>query len=260
MYSSSRRPLGGRHELGQNFIVDRRVVARIVALVPPGPVVELGAGDGAVTRHLAVRGGDVTAAELDPGRVAGLRRTLGRRVRVVQADMLRFRLDAARAVGGDGAMNVVSNVPFGITTPVLRHLLGQRTWTSAVLLLQWEVARKRAAVGGTTLLTASWWPWYEFTLAGRVPSAAFRPRPDVDGGILLIHRRPVPLVPSEQRADYQRVVREAFRSGRPPVPRRRLESHGLRGNPRPRDLKASHWASLYAALTGARHHRRTARG
>src|SRR5689334_17659401 len=93
MPSSSRRALGGRHELGQNFLVDRRVLARIAALVPPGSVLELGAGDGALTRRLAARAGDVTAVELDPGRVAGLRRALGGRVRVVQADMLRFRSD-----------------------------------------------------------------------------------------------------------------------------------------------------------------------
>jgi 23S rRNA (adenine-N6)-dimethyltransferase len=247
MPSSSRRAVGGRHELGQNFLVDRRVVARIAALVPPGPVLELGAGDGALTRQLAVRAGDVTAVELDPARAAGLRRALGGRVRVVQADMLRVRLD--------GVPNVVSNVPFGITTPVLRHLLGQRAWTTAVLLLQWEVARKRAAVGGTTLLTASWWPWYEFGLAGRVPASAFRPRPGVDGGILVIRRRAVPLVPPAEQAAYQRLVRVAFRGDRLlpavrralPAPRRWLATQGLDEGVRPRDLKAAHWTSLYAA-------------
>ncbi|OZM80611.1 23S ribosomal RNA methyltransferase Erm [Pseudonocardia sp. MH-G8] len=248
MPSSSRPAVGGRHELGQNFLVDGRVVARIAALVPPGPVVELGAGDGALTRRLAGRDGDVTAVELDPGRAAGLRRALGGRVRVVQADMLRFRLD--------GAPTVVSNVPFGITTPVLRHLLAQRAWTTAVLLLQWEVARKRAAVGGTTLLTASWWPWYEFSLAGRVPASAFRPRPAVDGGILVLHRRPEPLVPLAERAAYQRLVREAFRGDRLlpavrralPAPRRWLAAHGLDTGTRPRDLGAQEWAALHAAV------------
>jgi 23S rRNA (adenine-N6)-dimethyltransferase len=247
MPSSSRRAVGGPHELGQNFLVDQRVTARIAALVPPGPVLELGAGDGALTRRLAGRPGDVTAVELDPGRVAGLRRALGRRVRVVQADMLRFRLDSAH--------HVVSNVPFGITTAVLRHLLAQRAWTTAVLLLQWEVARKRAAVGGTTLLTASWWPWYEFALAGRVPASAFRPRPGVDGGILVMRRRPAPLVPLAERADYQRLVREAFRGDRLlpavrrtlPAPHRWLARHGLDAGARPRDLRADTWAALYAA-------------
>ncbi|HYH31950.1 MAG TPA: 23S ribosomal RNA methyltransferase Erm [Pseudonocardia sp.] len=247
----SRRALGGRHELGQNFLVDRRVAARIAALVPPGPVVELGAGDGALTRQLAARAGDVTAVELDPGRVAGLRRALGRRVRVVQADMLRFRLDADP--------HVVSNVPFGITTPLLRHLLGQHAWTTAVLLLQWEVARKRAAVGGTTLLTASWWPWYEFRLAGRVPASAFRPRPAVDGGILVLRRRPVPLVPPAERAAYQRLVREAFRGDRLlpavratlPAAHRWLAAHGLDRRARPSELTAETWAALHETVHGA---------
>src|SRR5688500_6376745 len=207
MPSSSRRVIGGRHELGQNLLVDQRVVARIAALVPPGPVLELGAGDGALTRRLARREDAVTAVELDPARVAGLRRALGGRVRAVPAGTARLRVRAT-------APNVVSNVPFGVTTPVLRHLLRQRAWTTAVLLLQWEVARKRAAVGGTTLLTASWWPWYEFDLAGRVPASAFRPRPSVDGGILVIRRRAVPLVPPAERGAYQRLVREAFRGDR----------------------------------------------
>jgi 23S rRNA (adenine-N6)-dimethyltransferase len=249
MPSSSRRAIGGRHELGQNFLVDRRVVARIAALVPPGPVLELGAGDGALTRQLAVRTGDVTAVELDPGRVAELRRVLGRRVHVVQADMLRVR---------PAVPNVVSNVPFGITTPVLRHLLGQRAWTTAVLLLQWEVARKRAAVGGTTLLTASWWPWYEFGLAGRVPASAFRPRPGVDGGILVIRRRAVPLVAPAERGAYQRLVREAFRGDRLlpairgllPAPHRWLTAQGLTKGTRPSELNAEKWAALYDSVIG----------
>ncbi|OLT20450.1 hypothetical protein BJF78_35390 [Pseudonocardia sp. CNS-139] len=252
MPPSSRR----RHELGQNFLVDTRVVARIAGLVPPGPVVELGAGDGALTRQLAVRSGAVTAVELDPARVARLRRAFGDRVDVVHADMLRFRLDAAHP----GSYQVASNVPFGITTPLLRHLLGHRAWTSAVLLLQWEVARKRAAVGGTTLLTASWWPWYEFALAGRVPSAAFRPRPSVDGGILVLRRRETPLVAPAERAAYQRLVREAFGGDRLlPAVRRSLPQvkgwlgeQGLDAGVRPRDLSAHQWADLYATCSAGR--------
>jgi 23S rRNA (adenine-N6)-dimethyltransferase len=122
-----------------------------------------------------------------------------------------------------------------------------------VLLLQWEVARKRAAVGGTTLLTASWWPWYEFDLAGRVPAAAFRPRPSVDGGILVIRRRPVPLVLPAERACYQRLVRDAFRGDRLlpavrgvlPAPHRWLAAHGLEKRVRPGELNAAAWAALY---------------
>jgi 23S rRNA (adenine-N6)-dimethyltransferase len=242
---------GRRHELGQNHLIDRGVAARMVGLVPPGPVLELGAGDGALTGLLAARPWPLTAVELDPARVAGLRRRLGRGVRVVQADMLRFPLSGAR--------HVVSNVPFGITTALLRRLLAERSWESAVLLLQWEVARKRAAVGGTTLLTASWWPWFEFSLAGRVPAAAFRPRPAVDGGLLVVRRRPDPLVDPGQRVAYQRLVRAAFSGDRLLPALRRVR--GVDGwaaaervprSVRPRDLRAEEWASLHRAVAGGR--------
>lgn len=219
-------PFGGRHELGQNFLVDPHVRRRLVDLLPrrPDPVLELGAGDGAVTRLLAAGDRPVTAVELDPRRAAALRRELAGRARVEHADMLRFALD--------GAHDIVSNVPFSVTTPLLRHLLAQRTWGTAVLLLQWEVARKRAAVGGTTLLTASWWPWYEFALAGRVPAGSFRPVPSVDGGLLVVRRRAEPLLPERQRGAYQRRVREAFDRGRV-------------GARRPRDLDAAQWAAAF---------------
>ncbi|MDN5931730.1 MAG: rRNA adenine N(6)-methyltransferase family protein [Pseudonocardia sp.] len=236
MPAAPHSPFGGRHELGQNFLVDARVTRRIAALVPPGPVLELGSGDGALTRRLACRPGRVTAVELDPARAARLRRTLGPRVRVEHADMLRYRVAAEH--------HVVSNVPFAITTPLLRHLLGQRTWPTAVLLLQWEVARKRAAVGRTTLLTASWWPWFEFALAGRVPSAAFRPRPAVDGGILVLRRRAEPLVVDAEREPYQRLVRTVFGADRVA---RWARGTGVDPSARPRDLTAEQWVALHGS-------------
>jgi hypothetical protein len=118
-------------------------------------------------------------------------------------------------------------------------------------------ARKRAGVGGTTMLTASWWPWYEFSLGKRVPAAAFTPVPTVDGGILVIRRRAVPLVPSEQRKDYQDLVRQVFTGpgrGIRAVLRRHLPDRvvhdwlsreHLDSRTLPRDLKSDAWASLF---------------
>ncbi|TQS40461.1 ribosomal RNA small subunit methyltransferase A [Cryptosporangium phraense] len=231
----------GPHELGQNFLSDVSTAAKIAGLVPSGAgrVVELGAGAGALTAALVAAGHRVTAVELDPRRAAALRRRLGP-VDVVCGDMLRFR--------ADGPHSVVSNVPFGITTPLLRHLLGQRAWDTAVLLVQWEVARKRAAVGRTTLLTASWWPWYTFTLAGRVPARSFRPVPSVDGGILVLQRRPEPLVEPGERAGYQALVRRAFtaRGGLPgAVGVRRLRAVGIPPDAVPGRLSAHQWAALH---------------
>ncbi|MBO0731477.1 MAG: hypothetical protein J2P57_19625, partial [Acidimicrobiaceae bacterium] len=149
------------------------------------------------------------------------------------------------------------NAPFSLTTPLLRRLVQQTTWDTAVLLLQWEVARKRAGVGGTTMLTASWWPWYEFSLVRRVPATAFAPRPSVDGGILLIGRRHAPLVSTEHRQSYQELVRVAFTApgrGLPAIlrnilperaTRRWMRQESLDQKSLPRDLKAKQWASLH---------------
>ncbi|MHB8341364.1 MAG: 23S ribosomal RNA methyltransferase Erm [Mycobacteriales bacterium] len=250
----------GRHEMGQNWLIDRRfpaAMADILRHAPPLPIVELGAGNGALTRALLTVGTPVTAVELDPGCLTKLRRQFAGRVAVVAADMLGFDY-------GPHAHHVVSNVPFAITTPVLRRLMPQEHWQSAVLLLQWEVARKRAAVGGTTLLTASWWPWYEFNLAQRVPAAAFAPMPATDGGILVMTRRPRPLVPVTKQVGYQRFVRDVFTGrghglaeilrGHLPQPALRLwlAGAGLDGRRLPRDLTAANWASLHAAAVRAR--------
>lgn len=104
------------------------------------------------------------------------------------------------------------------------------------------MARKRAAVGGTTLLTASWWPWFEFALAGRVPSAAFRPRPAVDGGILVLRRRVEPLVVDAEREPYQRLVRAVFGADRVA---RWARGTGVDRSARPRDLTAEQWVALH---------------
>jgi 23S rRNA (adenine-N6)-dimethyltransferase len=251
--SPRRSPSGGPHELGQNWLVDRRFpaeMAEVLRHAPPYPVLELGAGNGAITGALVAAGFRVTALEIDPGYTARLSRTFAGQAAIVQADMLRFDFGAR-------PHHVVANVPFSVTTPLLRRLVGQQHWDTALLVLQWEVARKRAAVGGTTLFTASWWPWYEFSLCRRVPAAAFAPRPSVDGGILLVRRREVPLVPATERRPYQDLVRAAFTGpGRGLLgilsrclPERAIRdwmaAEALSQRALPRDVTAGQWASLH---------------
>lgn len=240
MSRTTRARLGGPHELGQNDLVDRSVVAAIVdAVGSDGPVIELGAGRGTLTAALAATGRPVTAVELDPRRAGALARRLPR-VEVWRNDLLDVRV---------GARDVVSNVPFAITTPLLRHLLPQPGWPTAVLLLQWEVARKRAAVGGATMMTAQWWPWYGFALLRRVPAGAFRPVPSVDGGLLAIGRRARPLV--GDRRSYPRLVREVFAAGSPGAALRgRLSAraarrHGIDLRASPRNLTREKWLQLH---------------
>ena len=242
---------GGRHELGQNFLVHRPTIRHIVELVAAtdGPILEIGAGDGALTVPLAGLGRDLTAIDIDEHRVRALRRRLPD-VCVQQADALRHPLDSPVLVG---------NVPYHVTTPILRRMLSRGGWRHGILLTQWEVARKRAGVGGGTMLTAQAAPWFEFALHGRVPARHFRPMPSVDGGILSITRRGSPLVASEDRVAYQRFARDMFaapgsgltalvqHSARVSRGRARLvvRDAGLADRQLPRDLGPEQWARLW---------------
>ncbi|GEC75981.1 hypothetical protein GCM10010213_19150 [Microbacterium maritypicum] len=106
---------GGRHELGQNFLTHRPTLARLSTLVgcTSGSILELGRGDGALTRALAQLGRPLTAIDVDEHRVHRLRRALPG-VRVEVADATRHPFDAEVVVG---------NIPFHLTTPILRRLL-----------------------------------------------------------------------------------------------------------------------------------------
>lgn len=253
-----RSSYGGRHELGQNFLTHRPTIERIVDLVArtDGAITEIGAGDGALTRRLATLGRPLIAIDIDERRVKRLQRALAH-VRVVHADAMRFPLDRPVIVG---------NVPFHLTTPILRRLLRASGWRSAILLTQWEVARKRAGVGGGTLLTAQAAPWFTFALHDRVAARSFTPSPGVDGGVLAITRRDAPLVPLAERARYERFVARVFTGGGSSLARivgaatslsgaqarRALLRAGIAGSALARDVTAPQWAELWSATTRRR--------
>jgi 23S rRNA (adenine-N6)-dimethyltransferase len=252
-------PVGGRQELGQNFLADRRVIERVVDLVDAtsGPIIELGAGAGVLTRRLTRLGRPVTALELDPRRVAELRRELGRSARVIHADALAWSYPAEPHA-------VVGNVPFHLTTAILRSLLARPHWRDAVLLTQWEAARRRCGVGGTSVLTVQWAPWFEFALDRRVPATAFRPVPSVDGGLFTIRRRVAPLVPDADRRAYQAYVTSVFsgrgrglaqvlgRASRPlPNARAWLARRGIPADAMPGRLEPDDWGALWDEVGGS---------
>lgn len=246
----------GRHELGQNFLVDPGVIADVVehVVATEGPILEIGPGDGAITLPLARLGRPIRALEADPRRADRLAARAPRRVRVEHADALAHRFDAAPHV-------VVSNLPFHITTAMLRRLLAAPGWTDAVLIAQWEVARRRAGVGGATQLTAQSAPWFEFALVRRIPRQAYRPMPQVDGGLFTVRRRAQPLVPAAERRGYAAMVARVFGSGGhglarilptarvlpSQAARRWLRERGHAAGGLPRDLSPADWADLWHA-------------
>lgn len=244
----------GRHENGQNFLTDPRSIRSVVELVArtEGPILEIGPGEGALTLPMQRLGRPITAVELHPRMARRLQPRVGRDTRVLEGDFLRHRLPREPHV-------VVGNLPFHLTTPILRRLLHDSNWPEAVLITQWEVARRRAGVGGSTLMTAQWAPYYTFALRGRIPASAYRPRPSVDGGILTISRRGRPLVPQRERKAYAGFVHRAFTGpghGMGQILQRSLGlsrrqagpllgAAGVRRDAVPASLTAEQWAALW---------------
>jgi len=190
-----------RQRLGQRFLADEGVLARIVAaaeIAPTDTVVEVGPGLGSLTRALAAQAGRVIAVELDAQLVAVLHQCLPDcpNVTIVQGDIL--QLAPAELVGPHVPYLVVANLPYYITSPVLRHFLeASRPPERLVLMIQKEVAQRILATPGhLNLLAVSVQFYARPRLVGHVPAAAFYPRPQVDSAIVRLdvyHQPPVPV-------------------------------------------------------------------
>ena len=128
-----------------------------------------------------------------------------------------LRADARNVPLPANPYRVLANLPFGVTSAVLRRLLdvpasGLRR---ADLIVQWQVARERvrAASGPPIdLLGARWGPWWEFRRGRRLPAACFRPRPSVDAAVLVVTRRAEPMLPTSASDRYSSYVARAFGS------------------------------------------------
>ncbi|MDR8019403.1 23S ribosomal RNA methyltransferase Erm [Nesterenkonia aerolata] len=249
----------GRHEHGQNFLTDRRVIRQIVDLVAKtsGALLEIGPGKGALTLPLEKLNRPLTAVEIHPGLAQHLASRTSPTTQVVTGDFLEYRLPQKPFV-------VVGNLPFHLTTSILRKLLHHPHWTQAVLITQWEVARRRAGVGGASMMTAQWAPFYTFDLAGRVPARAYTPAPSVDGGIITITRRATPLLPWKERKQYAGFVHQIFTGpgrgigqilrnatgGNQTQVGQWLGELGIKKTTLPKDLTAEQWAGIYHRSRG----------
>jgi len=185
-----------RPPLGQHFLHDEGVLARIAAAVGVGPgdhVVEIGPGEGVLTRHLLATGARVTAIEVDPRLAPGLRETFSGepRFELIHADVLKVDL-AALVSGGPAAL--AGNLPYYITSPIVRRTLalGQAI-TRAVFLVQQEVAERICAGPGSrdygylsALCRLSSKPETLF----RVRPGSFRPPPRVESAVIRLTPRP----------------------------------------------------------------------
>ncbi len=188
--------LRARKGLGQHFLVDGRVLGRIVAaaeLAPEDTVIEVGPGLGVLTRELVCRAGRVIAIEADAGMVSALSDLSSRspNLTVVHGDVLRIdpvSLLPAPCDGVASSYKVVANIPYYITSAVLRHFLeASRRPASMVIMVQKEVGRAIVAgPGDMGLLAVSVQFYGRPSIVARVPARSFYPVPKVDSVVLRV--------------------------------------------------------------------------
>jgi 23S rRNA (adenine-N6)-dimethyltransferase len=210
-------------------------------------VLDIGAGTGRLTGELVRAGARVRAIELDPLHARTLRdRFAGcRHVTVIEGDALRLALPQEQ-------FRVVANLPFGRSTAILRRLLDDPLvpLTRADVIVEWDLARKRAACWPSTLLAVCWSAWFELTLVRRLPRVCFEPPPSVDAGLLRVVRRVEPLVAIRDATPFREFVRAGFEQG---LPRGRAAKRVYRGlgvarAATARELDVYQWAELFRAL------------
>ena len=261
--------LAARKRQSQNHLVDPVVLEEIVALADPAPgrrVLEIGPGLGILTGALLERAAHVTAVEVDERLAAHLRARFADaaadgRLRLVQADALDVPVEDLV----EPPYDVVANLPYHITSPVLHHLLGGEPRPKRfVLMLQREVAERIAAApGGMSYLSV--FVQYHATVhvARAVPASSFEPAPEVESAVLVGQTDARRLAP-EQEEELWRLVQAGFRERRkmlhnvlprqlPHLGRPRivaaLERAGIAADRRPQTVSVGEWLSLREALT-----------
>lgn len=182
------RGLRLKKSLGQNFLVNPVLLERIVQAAGVGAddtVIEVGPGAGTLTYPLSRAARRVVAVELDREMVGLLSETLSAcpNVTVVHSDILKLDLDA---VLGDEPYKVVANLPYYITSAVIRRFLDRaRPPATMVLMVQHEVAQRiLARPGDLSLLAVSVQFYAEPSQVLRLPAGAFYPAPNVDSAVI----------------------------------------------------------------------------
>ena len=200
--------------LGQNFLSDDEVLSGIAgaAGIPEhAAVLEVGPGLGSLTRHLAERADRVVAVELDRDLIPVLRKEFADtpNVEIVHGDILEFSTDAYFS---DGDYYVAANIPYYITSAVIRHLLeGKARPKRLALTVQKEVAERIcAAPGKFSLLSLSVQIYGTADIPMIIPAAAFYPEPNVDSAVVRIELFDEPLVPQERMDDFFALAKAGF--------------------------------------------------
>lgn len=244
-----------KKSLGQNFLVDQRVVHDLVAAAEIGPedvILEPGAGTGTVTKELAKRAGKVLAVEIDKELIPILKKNLRAftNVEIVNTDVLKLLTFNFELL----TFKVVGSIPYQITSPLIHKLLMSTPPPQVIcMVIQKEVAQKIVATPPrATYLSNFVQAFAKAEIVRWIKPGAFRPQPTVDSAIIKITAdRP----PSESAGllpqKFSKFLHRGFAHPRKMLnkifPPEKLKAAGIRPQARAQELRLEDWITLLAS-------------
>ena len=254
-----------KKSLGQHFLHNAHYLSLIAdtAYLKEGErVLEVGPGEGALTRELLARGAQVIAVEKDHRLIPILKKTFAKEIRkkqlmLVEGDALELSFSDLKI---RGKYKVVANIPYYITGALIKKFLSEkRSATSLVLLVQKEVAERIARSKKESILSLSVKVYGEPAYVKTVPRGAFNPPPKVDSAILLISNiSRIHLKDAAAEAKFFTILKTGFGQKRKFL-KRNLEkllganadalfkNAGVSDKARAEDLSLSQWLKLNGA-------------
>jgi len=206
--------------LGQNFLQDPLALEEIISAAQinsTDTVLEIGPGLGSLTRYLAVSAREVVAVELDPNLLPPLKAILApyQNVRLIHGNILKL---SPKDLIAEKDYLVAANIPYYITSAVIRHLLAQSPKGEGdpkprriVLTIQKEVAQRICAEpGDMSLLALSVQVYGKPRIAARIPAEAFFPAPKVDSAVLCVDIYPSPQIKPELLDTFFKLIKAGF--------------------------------------------------
>jgi 16S rRNA (adenine1518-N6/adenine1519-N6)-dimethyltransferase len=254
-----------RKALGQHFLTHRKTLLRIVRVIAPKKgdfIIEIGAGKGALTRHLADSGADIIAIEKDRTLIPTLKKLEYPNLAVQEEDALRINFqDLLQGRPG----KIVGNLPYSISSPLLFKVLEEKeSISSCVFLLQKEVAQRVCASPGTKkyaplsiLFQNDFHAYFHF----HVPPSVFSPPPKVQSGLISLTKRSQPISTLPHQESFVKFLRSAFHNRRkklannlraldipPPLIKEAYRECGVDEKWRPEQVSLLQFVALYSLL------------
>jgi len=240
-------------DLGQHFLVNEEVLGQIVnaaQIEKSDHIVEIGPGIGVLTKELLANAGKVTAIEVDKRMIPVLE------VYTEEQDHLTtIHSNALEAEFPHEPYKIVANIPYHITSPLLRHaFLESKTLpTSMTLLIQKEVAEKICSETDAGILTILVRLFGTPRMVVNVPPKCFLPPPKVDSAVIHIDCFAEPIAPPETIEEIFKLTKLAFSQKRKMISNtlgkmeqgmERLEKAGISPDRRPQALSIEEWKTL----------------